>query len=199
METSLVALQPSYFRVWHWGLSSVGTAGRARQGRDSLEHRVTLTQHDSSSAGLFRAVPGVCKHRAGGWARGGCVSPTRLSPRGLYLAKEEAPVPSLSCVWELPEGHRDGLEAPGSGEAAGQEGWQGSSSWSISSHPDMVFAGQQVPTHLNSNSTKIILPNPKSSSPCERVPRAPSQARVPWAAVANTPVLLQRCHSTRRT
>lgn len=146
-------------------------AGRARQGRDSLEHKVTLTQNDSSSAGLFWAAPGA-----------GCVQTPRrklgsgedvsnqpqpprfiLSRGGSVGAEPGLRVGAASGTQPRP---RAGVVAPGSGEAAGQQGWPGRSSWSIASRPDT--AGHR--THP---------PQPQSFIPLREGPRDPQPGPCP--------------------
>lgn len=58
--------------------TAAAPAGWAGQRRDTSEHQVTLTQNDSSSPGLFWAVPGYreCANTAqGAGLRGGCLQP----------------------------------------------------------------------------------------------------------------------------
>lgn len=112
-------------------------------------------------------MQGVCKHRAGSWAAGR-MAPTSISPRGLYLAKEEALVPSLGCVWELPAG------------TAPPQGWDGGTRLCRGSRTGGV-AGQGLPEHLLSprlgtgylQGTKHLSSHsteaPKSSSPAPKL------------------------------
>lgn len=130
--------------------TAAAPAGRARQGRDSLEHKVTLTQNDSSSAGLFWAVPGA-----------GCVqTPRRKLGSGEDVSNQPQPprfilsrggsagaepglcVGAASGTQPRP---RAGVVAPGSGEAAGQQGWPGRSSWSITSRSDTALGVGRAP------------------------------------------------------
>lgn len=170
-ETSAVAPQPSLLPGAAPGQGGHSRCSR-RMGRAAPGHFGAPSDLNAERQLVSRSIlgcawiPGVCEHRAGGWAPGR-VSPTSLSPRGLYLAKEEAPVPSLGCVWELPEGHspipglgwwHQALERQQDRRSGRAEAPRASP---LTQTRHWVLAEHQAPTNLSSNSTEA----PKSSSP----------------------------------